>query len=120
MTELIGYFTPTISMVNASDELPNQCSAFVTLYTSRPKSRGRKFVIPFGEDTQDGTYLTAAALTDMTDFADELLDNVVFDVLEYFVPGIPREAVELFLDFTTAVVTNLLGSQRRRRPGVGE
>lgn len=119
VTELIGYFTPTISMVNAADELPNQSSAFATFTTARPKSRGRKFVVPFGEDTQDGTYLTAAALSDMVDFADDVLENIVFDVLEYFVPGVPREAVNLFLDFTGAVITNVLGSQRRRRPGVG-
>lgn len=119
VTGLIGYFTPTISFVNASDELPNQSSAFATFNTTRPKSRGRKFAMPFGEDTQDGTYLTAAALSDMTDWADEILDNVVFGALEYFVPGIPREAVDVWLDFVGAVVTNVLGSQRRRRPGVG-
>lgn len=119
VTRLIGYFTPTISFTNASDELPNQSSAFATFNTSRPKSRGRTFVMPFGEDRQDGTYLISAALTDMTDFADELLDDIVLGPLNELIPGIPRQALEVFLPFTLGIVTDLLGSQRRRRPTVG-
>lgn len=119
VTRLVGYFTPTIVFNNATEGLPNQSSAFATFLTLRPRSFGRKFIMPFGEDRQAGTYLISAALTAMADYADDVLTAIPIAALEYLIPGIPRTGVELFLDFTGAVVTNVLGSQRRRRPGVG-
>lgn len=119
VSRLVGYFTPTITFNNATEALPNQSSAFATFLTDRPRSFGRKSLMPFGEDRQAATYLISAALTAMADYADDVITSIPIAALEYLVPGVPREAVEVFLDFTGAVVTNVLGSQRRRRPGVG-
>lgn len=119
VTKTLGYFTPTIAFSDTSEPLPNQSSAFVTFNTSRPKSKGRKFAPAFGEDRQSGTFLIAAALSDMTDFANEILAGVFVAALNSLIVGVPRTGVETWLPFTGGVLTNVLGSQRRRRPTVG-
>jgi hypothetical protein len=119
VTRLVGYFTPTITFGNSGEALPNQASAFATYQTARPKSRGRKFLFPFGETTQNGTYLISTALNAMADFADDTLLDATIGPLNDMVPGVPRIGVANFLQYTGAVVTNVLGTQRRRRPGVG-
>jgi len=116
---LVGYFTPTIVYNNASDPLPNQVSAFATFQTARPKSRGRKFLFPFGEDRQDATILSAPALADMADFAADVLTAIFLGPANNLYPGVVRAAAAEFLGFDVGIVTDLLGTQRRRRPGVG-
>lgn len=116
----VGTFTPTFTFGNANDQLPNQVSCFATFNTLRPKTKGKKFLWGFTEDTTSASVIQSATVTAIAAFAAEVLDNAVIDVLNYLVPGVPRSAVDAFYDFTTAVVTNIVGSQRRRRPGVGE
>ena len=115
----VGTFTPTIAFNNANEGLPNQSSAFATFNTQRPKSRGRKFLFPFGEDMQADTFLTGAALAAMANYADDALTGILVAPLSTLDPGIHRVGINEFLGFAIAVVTNVLGSQRRRRPGVG-
>lgn len=116
---LVGYFTPTITFNNSTDGLPNQSSAFASFTTYHPGHYGRKFMPPFGEDQQDGTYLESTALADMADYADDILDGIYLGPLNNLYAGIVRAAAGDFYKFAGAVVTNVLGSQRRRRPGVG-
>lgn len=116
---LIGLFLPTITYGNTSEALPNQASAFATFNTARPKSRGRKFLYPFGEDRQAATILISAALTAMADYAAVAVNDKVIGALEHLVPGIVRVGIDLFLPYTVAIVTDVIGTQRRRRPGVG-
>lgn len=115
----VGSFVPVIVPASASELLPQPVSPFIVFNTTRPKSKGRRFLFGYTEPSTSGSVLTAGDVTRLVDFADECLDNAVIDVLNYFVPGIPRVAANLFLDFTSAVVTNIVGTQRRRRPGVG-
>jgi hypothetical protein len=119
VTRFVGYFTPTINYSNVGEALPNQVSPFATFLTSRPKSRGRKFLYAWGETTQAFGYLGGPDLTALGLYADEVLDNVVLGPLNELIAGVVRTAVNEFLQFTGAVVTNVLGTQRRRRPGVG-
>lgn len=107
--------TPT----STDDWLPNQVSAFATFNTERPKSKGRKFTFGFSELSMSGSYLSAGTVTAMVDFAAEILTTITLAPFNTLTPGIVRTAVELFLPFTSAVVTNVCGTQRRRRPGVG-
>lgn len=116
---LIGLFLPSDTFGNVSEALPNQTSAFASFNTARPKSRGRKFLYPFGEDRQAATILISAALTAMSNYAAIALNDVVIDVLNHLLPGIPRAAFDVFLPYTVAIVTDVMGTQRRRRPGVG-
>lgn len=116
---LLGLFLPTLTPGNESEGLPNQSSAFVTFNTARPRSRGRKFLYPFGETTQDATILTGGALADVTDYAAVALNDITLSPLNTLIPGIVRVGFEVYLPYTVAIVTDILGTQRRRRPGVG-
>jgi len=115
----VGQFVPTFAMSNSSEPLPNMSSAFITLNTSRPQSRGRKFLAPFGENRQAATVLINDAVTAVTAFADAVLDDISLGAGGDLLPGIVRAGVDSFLTFTGATITDILGTQRRRRPGVG-
>lgn len=119
VTRFVGLFTPTIAFSAAVDGLPDQVAALATFTTTRPKTRGRKFMIPFGEASQDSSYLNPAALTAMADYADDILDGIFLGPLNELYSGVPRQAVGEFYEFIMGIVTNVLGTQRRRRPGVG-
>ena len=60
-----------------------------------------------------------AAVDDIVLYAAEALEDITIAVVNALHPGVPRTGVDDWLSFTVAVVTNLLGSQKRRRPGVG-
>lgn len=120
VVENIGVFTPTFTPVGGTEALPNQISAFVVFKTARPKSVGRKFLFPMTEASQGQGILVPGSVTNIVAYADDAVNNLVISApLDYLVPGIPRTSEDTFLDFTLAVVTNLVGTQRRRRPGVG-
>lgn len=119
VVENIGVFTPVLAAVGTGQTLPHQCSPFVTFKTTRPKSVGRKFLFPVSETMQDSTILAAAAITAIVAYADEALVDIVIQVLDNLVPGIIRTGVDSFLPIFVGVVTNVMGTQRRRRPGVG-
>lgn len=118
-TYYVGLFTPTFAMQNSAEPLPNMSSAFATFNTTRPQTRGRKFLQPFGEDRQAATILVAASVTAMGNWADAILDEISLGAGGDLVPGVPRQATGDFYPFTSATVTDVLGTQRRRRPGVG-
>lgn len=120
VVENIGTRTPTITFTGTQEMLPNMDSAFATFKTARPRTVGRKYLLPFEELWQAGSYLLAGAVTDMVAWANWAVNNVdVSAPLDYLTPGVPRTAVNEFLEFNLAIVTNVLGTQRRRRPGVG-
>lgn len=115
----VGTFAPAFTPTGTAEMLPNMDSAFVTFKTLRPRSVGRKFVLPFEEAWQAGSYLVAGAVTDMVAWADDALADIYLGPVNDLHPGIIRTGVDQFLEFTLAIVTNVLGTQRRRRPGVG-
>lgn len=115
----VGTFTPTFTPTNVADVLPNQISAFIVFKTVRPKSVGRKFLFPAMETEQDAGIIVPATVANLVSFASDALADIVLDVANELHPGIPRTAVNDWLSFTVAIVTNLLGTQRRRRPGYG-
>lgn len=115
----IGTFTPTFSPTSNADVCPNQVSPFIVAKTDRPKTVGRKFLFPTLETEQDQGILTAGLITDLVDWADDYINDITIDVANVLHAGVPRTAVNEFKLFQVAVVTNLLGTQRRRRPGYG-
>ena len=119
VTENVGVFTMSFTPVGTGDSLPYQSSPFVTFKTARPKSVGRKFLFPFTEPQQDATVLVPGAVTAIVAYAADILDDITVEIINVLHPGIARVGVDDFLVFTTAVVTNVLGSQKRRRPGEG-
>lgn len=115
----LGTFTPAFAPAGGSDITPNQVSAFVTFKTERPKSVGRKFMFPALDGAQNAGLMSGPYVTAMVAFADIVVNDITLDIANGLVPGVPRTAVDDWLTFTVAVVTNLLGTQRRRRPGYG-
>lgn len=115
----IGVYTPVISPNQQNTALPNQSSCFVTYKTERPKSIGRKFLFPFTIADVVAGIVQGALVTALVAFADVTVNDIDLGLNGEFVPGIPRTAEDTFLPFTLGVVTNVTGSQRRRRPGSG-
>lgn len=121
VTEAIGTFTIAWVPTGAANAaLPNQLSAFVSFKTARPKSVGRKFLFPMLEGGIVGGLLGGPEVAALVAWADDAVNNVEVDFpLDYLVPGLARVGVDAFLDFTLGLVTNLMGTQRRRRRGYG-
>lgn len=119
VVENIGSFVPSFTPSGATDALPNQCSPFVIFKTARPKTVGRKFLFPVLENNQDASFIDGAAMVFITAYADEAVNNITLAALNELVPGVPRTGFDVWQEFTLAIVTNVIGTQRRRRPGVG-
>lgn len=115
----IGTLTMTFTGGSAGEVCPNQVSPFIVMKTARPKSVGRKFLFPTLEADQDAGILTAGTVTKIVAFAADAIADVDIDVVNTLHAGVPRTGVNDWLNFTVAVVTNLVGTQRRRRPGYG-
>lgn len=119
IVENIGTFLPTIAFGNVVDPMPNQLSPFVVFKTPRPKTVGRKFLFPFAEDQYTAGVLAPAAVAAMVAWADDAVNNLTLQVLDYLVPGVPRTGVNDWQEFYVAILGNIAGTQRRRRRGVG-
>lgn len=121
VTENIGVFTISfVPTASAASAMPNQISPFVTFKTERPKTIGRKFLFPFTEVGFTEGLLTAGATAAMVAYADDAVNSITVDApLDFLIPGVVRTDEDTFLDFTVAIVTDLAGTQRRRRRGVG-
>ncbi len=119
VVENIGTFTVSFTPTEATDSLPYQSAPFLVFKTQRPKSVGKKFLVPFGEAHQEGTILTAGAVTAMTAYGVQVLTSMVVGGDVTLTAGIVRTGVQTFLNFLVAVVNDVIGSQKRRRPGVG-
>jgi len=116
---LVDIFTPTITHAAGGDELPNQIAAVLTANTLRPKSKGRKFLMGLVETASQSSDLVAGMITAMgVALAHYLADETVVDT-DVLSPGVPREGVNSFLEFADGQVNSIVGTQRRRKPGVG-
>lgn len=113
--EVIAGTTPT----NISQILPYQNAAVLVGRTARPRSRGRKFLPPFGEDCQDASVWTAAVLADLADALLIYLADIAVSVNNDLSPGVPSTVTGTFLPFTGGLVNDYVRTQRRRVPGVG-
>lgn len=119
ITRLIGSSAIADSFANASEPLPNQIAPFVIGSTGRPKSKGRKFLPPFGEDRQDAGELISAAATNLGNWALDYISDPVVTGSEVLNSGVVREDANAFWPFATVAASSLLGTQRRRRQGIG-
>jgi hypothetical protein len=118
-TREIGEITPTITRSATLDELPNQVSAVVTYTTERPKTRGRTFLPPFTEPAQDQGNLVSAALADVVDFVGDAISDKTISAGNILRRVVIREAVNASYDILSGIAASILGTQRRRRQGVG-
>lgn len=118
-SELLGYTTPDLTFTGTLEDLPYQCAAVLVGNTTRPKSRGRKFIPCMQEGASTGSDWGAGILTSLaTCLAAYLADETISgsNVLQ---PGVPRSAANTWLGFTDGSVKSTVGTQRRRVPGIG-
>lgn len=119
ITENLGTFTPGFTPSAVTGPLPNQVSPFIVFKTGRPRTVGRKFMFPFMASDQASGVLVGGAIAALVAFADDAVNDIFLDVANGLVPGVVRVGVDEWWPFTVAIVTDLLGTQRRRRPGYG-
>jgi len=119
VVENIGTFTCVFAPSGGNEGLPYQCSPYIYFKTSRPRTVGKKFLFPFTEAQQTDTILTGSAVTAITAMAAAILTPIQMGGDATLTAGVPRTGVQSWYNFLVAVVQDVLGTQRRRRPGVG-
>lgn len=115
----VGIYTPLDTFADVGHALPNQCAAFVIGNTSRPKSKGRIFMFPFGEGSQDHGVLSPPALGAVANFATQYITSQPIGG-DNLISGIVRETTPDWLPFSTVSFDDIIGTQRRRRFGIGK
>lgn len=116
---LVGSILPTITHTNTDDTFPNQIAPVLVANTTRPGSFGRKFLMGCVESMADGSELVTAAVTAMGTALNHYIADETVTASNDLVVGVLREGVQAFLEFTDGQVNSIVGTQRRRKPGVG-
>jgi hypothetical protein len=116
---LIGSALPSITHTNTDDPFPNQIAPVLVANTGRPKTRGRKFLMGFVETAALGGDLVTAAVTALSSALGDYLADETVSGDSLLSPGVLRDGVEVFEQFTDGEVNTVVGTQRRRKPGIG-
>lgn len=119
VTENVGTFTISFTPTQTGDALPYTVAPFVIFKTTRPKTVGRKFLFPVDEAWQADSIAEAGLLAAMVLYGAEVLSDAPLSAGNFMACGVPRTGVNQWLTFQVAVANDVLGSQKRRRPGVG-
>ena len=115
----IGVGSGNVTLTNLTDVLPFQCAPCLVGFTTKPKSRGRKFLPLFCEDQQAASNLVAAATTALAAALTEYLSDFVLATGHSVAPGVASNKWEIFLPFVSGLVANNIFTQRRRTKGRG-
>lgn len=120
VNRLVGTVEPASTFTGPSEQLPWQNAAVLTANTARPKTRGRKFIPGMTEGgTAGDSEWTSTVLTNLaTALANYLADETISAGNDLIV-GVPSTVDGNFYPFTDGEVNEIVGSQRRRKPGVG-
>jgi hypothetical protein len=115
----LGNDTANTTPANTSDVLPLQAAACLVGLTERPKSKGRKFLIPFGEDQQIGGSWVAGCQADLAGALLTYLSDRVVGSGKILTPGVASSVTGTFLPFLSGLVNFIVFTQRRRVAGYG-
>jgi hypothetical protein len=119
-TYLVDIFTPSFTHTNTDDPFPNQIAPVMTGNTFTPASRGRKFLPGFVETAADAGNLVTGAVTALVSATSYYITPVEVSAGNNLVPGVPDEDSSTFWTFRDGSANTIVGTQRRRKPGVGE
>lgn len=120
VTSHVGLITPTIVFTSIADPLPNQCAPCIVAPTAIPGIRGRKFIAGGADTSALGSTLTAAFVTDLAAWAVDYITTYEISANNDLIPGVLSTKDGFFRQFAEVIVNTIIGSQRRRKPGVGE
>jgi len=115
----IGMGSGNVTFTNISHLLPFQCAPCLVGFTTKPKSRGRKFIPLFCEDQQQASTLEAAAVTALAAALASYLSGHIIATGHAVAPGVASTKWEIFLPFVSGLVANNIFTQRRRTKGRG-
>lgn len=115
----VGQGALSDAFAGTAELLPNQVSPVLMAYTGRPKSYGRKFLAGFDESATDGSDLEAGLVTAMTAALGDWLATEIISSGNDLVPVVVRSTVDSVLPLVSGAVNSIIGTQRRRKPGVG-
>ncbi len=123
LNEFNGVGTADISALDGlsiADEFPSNVAPYVTFHTSKPKSRGKKFLFGIDEGAVDDGAPIAGMVVIMATFAAKF-DAPITEGVIAFRPGNFNVLTETFLEWdqTTIGIGAFTGSQYRRLPGRG-
>lgn len=114
-----GLFTDTTPGTSPGPSMIPQAAYVLTLVTPRLGAQGRKFFGPVLEDVVDNTGLiNAAVLSGLGDVGDLMSDTVVATATSWEF-GVVSSVDDVWLPFTSYSIPLYIGSQRRRKAGVG-
>jgi len=114
----VGGGTLTDAFVGGISMWPHAVAAIITGFVEDPKVRSRKSIPGFVESAEDDSILSAPAIADMVLAAVEWITSWTWLGTEYLEPGVPAQ-LGVWMPLITALVSAVVGSQRRRKPGVG-
>lgn len=115
----IGEGVAGTSFSQAGDILPFQTSGVLVGRTERPRSRGRKFLPPFGEDRQASSVFISATLTALANALTQYLVTREISSGNDLIPGVASVVTGTFLPFVGGLVSDYVRTQRRRTPTLG-
>lgn len=117
--EVLGTASPSITFTGTGDSLPNAVAPTITAKTDRPRSNGRKAILPFAESQCADNTLTSGALSQLAVVAADWMLLIIMDASNSLLPVIYRRGVNEILELNSASVPSIVGSMRTRKPGVG-
>lgn len=102
-----------------TSELPAQVAPLMRANTTNAKSKGRKYMPPPNEAAATDGVLTVGALAALGNAAVDWIDTYASGARSY-TPGVWSPTDIVFYAFNgVAIVSQLFGTQRRRKEGVG-
>lgn len=115
---LVGVDTLTDSFSSVADMLPHACAFTITGFTQDPNVRSRKSIGGFTEDKALDSDVTAPVVSALANALGEWLTPRSVGGADLLHPVVPAATgvVEYLL---YGLVSDLVGSQRQRKPGVG-
>lgn len=120
--ENVGQTLIDIDGTQAPDAVPHGCAMVVTARTSRPQTRARKFLPGvYGTGTEDST-LAGTVITALGNYGLAWLgaQSVVGSAeLVPAVTSVSGPTAGTLFPLVLAIVSSIIGYQRRRKPGVG-
>jgi hypothetical protein len=111
----------TTNPSGATDSMAPGCCAVVNFRSTRPKSFGRKFLGIMQESVQNGGVLVGSFLTQLGTFAAQMLAGEVAGGTGAIFAAVIKSTLSPtgYWELTEAVVSDIVGYQRRRRQGTG-
>lgn len=114
----VGEAALSDSFAGAANMLPHAAAGVISASTSDVNRTSRKSIAGLDESTQDQSEFISAVVTALVNFGSQWLADIVLGGSEFLDPGLPG-GDGVFYPLLVAAVGDIVGSQRRRKPGIG-